>query len=619
MSNLPNLLAPVRSSLTAYAALVAALLTQAACAPARSAIKSIPPPQPQLAAAQPALPAANPPTSEEDDEAASNRKAQEWFKKHHPDGGVRLEAVKMKRAVQSLSTSGGNWTPLGPQPVDNSNGQSSGRVWGIAIDPRNTAVIYIGTDGGGAWKTTDGGTNWQPLTDDQANINITDLEMAPSNPDEIVAVTNNGGLLKTTDAGATWTTLSGNKNALTIAISPTDPSLMLTSDLSTIYRSTDGGETWTSNPGGYAFSQIVFDPGNGNVVYGTGLNYGVYRSADSGITWQQITAGLPAGPYYSINIAIAPSSSNILYLALKDQNGSDRGFYRSNNSGARWTAISSPPGDDIPYWPWSLRVSPTNPNLVYAGSLRLSTTTDGGATWSNNDNAVHVDQHVQAFTLDGNTVYAGNDGGIFKNTAPANLPANWTSLNTTLNTVMFYPGISIQAGAPAVGFGGTQDNGTLRFSSGTTWTTVACGDGGNTLIDFAQPNNVYASCEGTGILGWFRPPATGDSLSVSLRLESTSKIPPNGSRLWSWIHRIPSGCTSEPIAFISPSIARPLGWKYRRPFPPTTVSTALALRPQILIPSTSPSTRRSGPPITYWPEQEHPGAGRSLRLFLSIK
>ena len=176
---------------------------------------------------------------------------------------------------------------------------------------------------------------------------------------------------------------------------------------------------------------MVFDPTNGSTAYAGIIQYGLYRSRDSGITWNPVPgSGLPVGPFSDIAFAVAPSSTNILYLSLK-ANGHLIGFYRSVDSGASWTQIGVPLNDDVTYWGWSLRVHPRNPDLIYAGSFTLSMSTDGGKTWAENDNALHVDHHVQAYSADGATLYIGNDGGIWKTSSPTLAKTVWSNLNAT--------------------------------------------------------------------------------------------------------------------------------------------------------------------------------------------
>jgi photosystem II stability/assembly factor-like uncharacterized protein len=282
------------------------------------------------------------------------------------------------------------------------------------------------------------------------------------------------------------------------------------------------------------------------------MSDGLYRSTDGGLTWGLVAGvGLPSGPFSYVTVAIAPSASNVLYLALK---GSDQrliGFYRSADSGATWTKVGVPPNDDVTYWGWSLRVHPTNPNLIYAGSLRLSTSADGGSTWVSNDSNLHVDHHVQTYSADGNTLYIGNDGGIWSTTAPTAANTSWTDLNNTLNTAMFYPGISISPISLNTTFGGTQDNGTLQYQGGLAWTWAGvCGDGGFTAIDFSNPQVVYATC-GAGVTNGDRIPIlkyNGSSWSEVVSGINTQDrsdfIPPlamdpsNSSRLYFGTYRV---------------------------------------------------------------------------------
>ena len=104
---------------------------------------------------------------------------------------------------------------IGPQPLRFTDGrQHSGQVNALAVDPRNSSVLYLGTDGGGVWKTTDGGQTWIPLTDDQPSLAIQVLALDPSNPDIVYAGTTvsnyffanlGAGILKSSDRGPAWT------------------------------------------------------------------------------------------------------------------------------------------------------------------------------------------------------------------------------------------------------------------------------------------------------------------------------------------------------------------------------------------------------------------------------
>jgi len=132
---------------------------------------------------------------------------------------------KNRAATHADDAAVGQWTLIGPQPLIGPDGKSytgtmahSGLVNAAAVDPRNSSVVYLGTAGGGVWKTTDGGQTWIPLTDNQPSLEIGALALDPSNPDTVYAGTSfsnsffsnlGAGILKSSDGGATWTQLPG--------------------------------------------------------------------------------------------------------------------------------------------------------------------------------------------------------------------------------------------------------------------------------------------------------------------------------------------------------------------------------------------------------------------------
>src|SRR5258708_17428264 len=129
----------------------------------------------------------------------------------------------------SLSTTGGSWTGLGPQPIDsttcpsycNNYGLNSGRITATAVNPSNTNELWAGAADGGLWHSTDGGAHWTPATDGQATLSIGSISADPNNPSTIYVGTGEAnlnadaywgdGILKSTDDGATWTLL-GSKH-----------------------------------------------------------------------------------------------------------------------------------------------------------------------------------------------------------------------------------------------------------------------------------------------------------------------------------------------------------------------------------------------------------------------
>ncbi|MGB6688245.1 MAG: IPT/TIG domain-containing protein [Terracidiphilus sp.] len=442
------------------------------------------------------------------------------------------------------------WKLIGPEPVS-FYGIDSGRVSALAIDPANPRIVYMGGAEGGVWKSTNGGETWTPIGDTQVTLAIGAIAIDPNNSNTVYAATGEenfaidsyygAGILKSTNGGETWTQLPGGFTGVPcggdwiggIAIQPGDSKVVLAAVESCyygqagIYRSADGGQTWAAvyvptnawNPG----TSIFFDAGNGNIAYAA-LDPGdspgpayptVIKSTDGGLTWKASSGSganaLPAGSNIGrIALAIAPSDPSILYAALADNvNGDLLGLYKTTDAGANWTQLTGTP-DFCSTQCWYdivLAVSPTNPNFVVAGGVytyhpggsAVATSSDGGHTWVDQSAGLHPDTHALAFTPDGSTLYTGNDGGVWRTTDPTANAIPWTDLNYTLAITEFYPGLSMDPGNLNHSYVGTQDNGTERYSGALGWPTVACGDGGPTVIDYVDTSTIYANCIGLSL------------------------------------------------------------------------------------------------------------------------
>jgi photosystem II stability/assembly factor-like uncharacterized protein len=414
----------------------------------------------------------------------------------------------------SLAISTTQWTSIGPAPVQYLSNFFSGRVRAFAVDPTNPSTVYLGAADGGVWKTTDGGQHWVPLTDTQPSLSIGSLALDPNNPSTIYAGTGEPftgdsfpgvGILKSTDGGQTWTNIQGpfvNGHIGGIAVDPNNSQNVLAAFEGGVERSTDGGNTWTqvfnTEP-----NTVVFDPKNPGVAYGSDLS-SVFKSTDSGATWTRILSENAADGLSSIAV-----SGSTLYAFFDDST-----LFKSTNAGATWTKIPAP---GSPFcqgqcnYNLIVGASPTNPNVVYVGSINMYHSNDGGVTWGL-DSSSHSDNHAIAFSPDGSTVYVGNDGGAWA--APAGTAANstipWTNLNNTLATLQFYRGISIAAGNPNLGLGGTQDNETERYNGTTTWSGVIGGDGFATAINPFNQQIMYGSLQNANL---FRSTDGGASFS----------------------------------------------------------------------------------------------------------
>jgi photosystem II stability/assembly factor-like uncharacterized protein len=224
------------------------------------------------------------------------------------DAAARAGRQQARSAAQgnvpfALTTDSTNWKLIGPKPTDPGLSNTSGRINAVAIDPRDSNVVYIGAAEGGVWKTIDGGKNWAPLTDDQPSLANGGIALDPQNPDIVYVGTGEenfvqdayygAGILKSTDGGNTWTNIVGpflNDYIGAIAVHPQNSDIIVCASSVGIWQSKDAGQTWTRTLTGVGIS-VVFEPNNGDSVWATlGLysgssRNGVYHSTNGGATW----------------------------------------------------------------------------------------------------------------------------------------------------------------------------------------------------------------------------------------------------------------------------------------------------------------------------------------------
>ena len=445
----------------------------------------------------------------------------------------------------TLPVSAGTWTSIGPGPI--SNGQTpgsnpvSGRIVSIAPDPTNSNIIYLAAASGGVWKTTDGGNSWTPLTDNQVTTVMGSIAVTPSDPNTIYAGTGepNGsidsfygqGILKSTDGGSTWSLITDNNTFFRkaigkIVVSPTDPNTVFAmvgggganglGGNFGIYKSTDGGATWsnttTSITTGIGYSDLAMNPQNPNVLYcalsssnSSVADNVLYETTDGGATWNP-TATFPAAadPIGRLTIGLAPSSPQTIYVSAADRNTSGvLGVYKTTDGGGSWSTITPGPNymGGQGWYDQTVAVNPNDPNTVYVAGAADSTnavmqSTDGGATWTGiatgvaGNNGPHADHHAAAFDAAGNFL-DGNDGGIWKLDNATVGSIHWTDLTANIQVTQFV-GIAVAANDATNVFGGSQDNGTSQSNaSSTVWTQRLGGDGGQVVFSPNNPQRMY--------------------------------------------------------------------------------------------------------------------------------
>ena len=413
----------------------------------------------------------------------------------------------------------------------------SGRINDLEKHPTNARILYLGAAGGGVWKSNDGGATFLPLFDDHAqSIGVVTLD--PKDPDNIIwvgtgetwtrnSVSIGDGLFKSTDGGNNWKEIPGFENSeriTSITINPENTNeiyvgvlggLWHDSEERGVFKSTDGGSTWQKvlyvGPSTGA-ADVIMDPKNPSILYASmwqfrrsawgfnsgGKNSALYKSTDSGVTWNKIHNGFPDGKLGRIALAVAPSNGNILYAVLETEDTKKNGLWKSNDAGLNWEHLNNDFGLTVrPFYFSRISIDPKNPDIVVKGGLTGSISRDGGKTFKNLGN-MHSDIHDIIFDINNSDIiYCGTDGGVYR---------SWDGGSTfeiseNLPLSQFYH-ISVDNDEPYNVYGGLQDNGSWYGPSSSPgginardWNSVGYGDGFR-VLKHPTKNIIYSEMQG---------------------------------------------------------------------------------------------------------------------------
>ncbi|MCC6866443.1 MAG: T9SS type A sorting domain-containing protein [Ignavibacteria bacterium] len=423
------------------------------------------------------------------------------------------DQIVKDRDIETSPTRTINWITANPKGLFYSrtgNNYISGRTNSIAFT--NSLVFYIAAAQGGVWKTLNGGVNWIPLTDNLPTLACGDVVVNPSNPNIIYLGTGElnysgdsqygDGIFKSGDGGLTWLQVAAGSLVGTrcsyMAIDPVNTNNVYFAGNNGVFKSTNSGLNWVNTNSGNNANCLIIDPTNTQVIYITtgGTNAGLIRkSTDGGSSWVTLTAGLPSG-MGRIQLAMAPSNSQIIYASISSSGGSLVGLYRTTNAGNNWTLQASSPNylGSQGWYDNAVTVNSSDPNIVVTGGLDLYVSTNGGVTlvqksqWAttNSQNMTHADIHRLAYN--GTVLYCMSDGGVYKST---NNGSNWVDLNHDISTLQ-YQSADYDISNIAKLQGGTQDNNKMTSTNaGVDWDQRTTGDGGYTIVDPVTTNVVY--------------------------------------------------------------------------------------------------------------------------------
>lgn len=458
-------------------------------------------------------------------------------------------------------------------------GTMSGRITSIEGVAKDGKTIYIGTAGGGVWKTTNAGASFNPIFDkycqsigaiaiDQKNSDIIYVGTGESNMRNSVSI--GVGMFKSSDAGANWVKigLDSTEHISKIIIDPNNSNIIYVSVPGPLwsdsphrglYKSIDAGKTWekilyVNEKTGCA--DICINPQDPNIIYAStwefrrkpysfhsgGKGSAFYKSTDGGKNWRKISNGLPEGEFGRIAMALAPSEPTQLIAIVESNN---TGLYISRDAGESWKQQSATMNVvSRPFYFSTIVIDPKDAKRVYRPALTFSYSDDGGYSFSdvsNDGGWVHSDHH--ALWINPNNTHhmlLGTDGGVYiSNDRGAtfmfcgNLPVG-----------QFYH-VAVDENEPYYVYGGLQDNGSWIAPSekpggvnNGDWKGLYWGDGFWTEPDPSDLTTCYAEYQG------------GNAARIDLLTLKSYSIQPQKTKgddklRWNWNTPIVTGAANK--------------------------------------------------------------------------
>jgi photosystem II stability/assembly factor-like uncharacterized protein len=443
---------------------------------------------------------------------------------------ISVSAIHAQTKVNSYTFGALEARWLGP-------GTMSGRITAIQGVNADNKTLYIGSAGGGVWKSTNAGASFKPVFDkycmsigaiavDQSNPSTVFVGSGESNMRNTVSI--GDGLYKSTDAGDNWVKvgLDSTEHIAKIIIDPKNSKniyaaapgpLWSDSKHRGVYKSTDGGDTWNkifyiNEKTGCA--DIAVDPTEPNTVYATmwefrrfpyafnsgGKSSGMYKSTDGGKTWRELTKGLPPKPFGRIALTLAPSAPQNMIAIVEAK---ETGLYISADGGETWKSQSATINVvSRPFYFSCLVIDPKDPKRVYRPGFGFSYSDDGGYSFTDasyDGGWVHSDHHALWVNPNyTNQMYLGTDGGVYFS---LDRGATWMFVYN-LPVGQFYH-VACDNNTPYRMYGGLQDNGSWVAPSAapggvnnSSWMDMYGGDGFWVQPDLTDNNIAYAEAQG---------------------------------------------------------------------------------------------------------------------------
>lgn len=457
----------------------------------------------------------------------------------YPNAVVLLLFLFLQTSVTEAQKRNSTYTEPFPEAMYSSmeyrlvgpfRGGRSAAVTGVPGKPN---LFYFGATGGGVWKTTDGGRQWENISDGYFGGSIGAVEVAQSDPNVIYVgggektlrgnVSSGYGVWKTENAGKTWTSagLKNSRHVPRIRIHPKDHNIIYAAVLGNIYKptldrgiykSTDGGKNWrktlfVNDQAGAV--DLVLDPNNPRIMYAStwrakrtpyslssgGDGSALWKSTDSGESWTEISKneGFPTDTLGIIGVTVSPKNSDRVWAIV--ENKDKGGLYRSDDGGKKWTQVNSERKLRQRAWYYTRVYADTEDvDVVYVLNVRYHKSTDGGKTF-NTFNAPHGDHHdLWIAPENSKRMIIGDDGGA---QISYDGGATWSTYYNQ-PTAQFYR-VTTDNAFPYRIYVAQQDNSTIRInhrSDGSSideddWESTAGGESAHIAVDPTNNDIVY--------------------------------------------------------------------------------------------------------------------------------
>ncbi len=440
---------------------------------------------------------------------------------------VQLTTAPLVAQQDSLALAGVHWREVGPY--------RGGRSVAATGNPSRPNEFWMGTTGGGVFKSINDGQSWAPVTDKYFGGTIGAIAVSASSPDVVYVgggeypirgnVSHGDGVWKTTDGGKTWSFmgLGETRQIADIVVNPTNADLVYVGALGHVwapnpergvFRSKDGGKTWEKilfRNDSTGVVDLVMDPANPNVLYAGlwqagrtpwllssgGKGSGMFKTTDGGDHWTEITRnpGLPEGIWGNIGITVSGGNSNRVWANIEADSG---GVFRSDDAGATWQRTNNDRNLRQRAWYYTkIHADSKDTNVVYANNVSFMKSTDGGKTFRTVRGGMHHgDSHdFWVDPKDNQRMIESDDGG-----AEVSVDGGKTWSDEDFATAQFYHVIATNH-FPYHICGAQQDNSTLCGPSRgsldvSEWLEAGGGESGWIASRGDDPDIVYAGSYG---------------------------------------------------------------------------------------------------------------------------